>query len=391
LAALLSLPITGFLTAGSAGMVVLLARRLGASEKGAWIASVGFCLGTVALAYGRIFYAEPLLAFLIVSALYFTFGLSLKGILLGAMFAGLAILAKPTGIIVGPILTAYLFCKGTSVRRAILPMTGTGVGFVLYGAYNIIRFGNALQFGTKLPLQPSYLFQGVSGLLLGPGYGLIWYCPPVILGFFGLRKAIKNFRWEALAIASVFAGFLFLHSCLPYWFAAWSWGPRYLVPTLPALCALTGLLDGGLRKALVVFTLLGFAINAPTTFCFYERYYAELKDQGIPSEASLAWSFRYAPWRNEWPAAIRQVRDAQKSDVREMFAQRGAPAGTISESRALRVVAIWWWVLPLVHVPRALGAGLSLLMLLCGGWIVYCAKPAETPQGENTSGVGAFP
>jgi hypothetical protein len=378
LAAVFSLPLMGVLTAATAGIVTLLARQIGATEKGAWWAAVAFCVGTVALAYGRTFYAEPLLAFLTGAALYFTLGESLPNVVLGAFFAALAMLAKPTGIIVGPILAGYLLLKSVPVLRSILPLAGTAIGFGLFGVFNVIRFGHPLDFGISSPFQLSFFISGAGGLLFSPGYGLLWYCPPVILAIFGFRKAWKNHKFEALAIAAVFAGFLTLHSCLPYWFAAWSWGPRYLVPTLPGLCALTGLLEGNLRKSLVVLALLGFAINVPTTFCFYERYYSELNEHGIPTEGSLAWSFRYAPSLHEWPAAIHQVQDAEKSDVREIFAERGAPSRTISESRALRVVALWWWVLPIVHIPRVIGAAVSLVLVLFGCWIIYRARSVQS-------------
>ena len=379
LAAPLSLPMIGCLTALTSGLVALLAMRLGATQRGAWLAAVSFCIGTAALAYARIFYAEPLLAFLMVAALYFTFGLSLRNVLIGSAWAALAILAKPTGIILGPILAAYLLFKRAPFLRSILPLAGTALGFALFCVFNTIRFGHPLDFGIPSPFQPSYLFQGMAGLLAGPGYGMLWYCPPVILAVFGFRKALQHFKFEALAIAAVFGGFLVLHSCLPYWYAAWSWGPRYLIPTLPPLCALTGLLDGKLRKCLVVLTLLGFVVNLPTTFSFYERYYAELQERGLPTEASLAWSFRYAPSLHEWPAAIRQVEDAKKSDVREIFAERGSPSRTISDSRALRVVALWWWVLPLVHIPRLVGAAVSGIPLFLGCWIIRRARPPEDP------------
>lgn len=383
LAAIFALPLMGVLTAATAGLVAQLARRLGATPPGAWLAAVGFCLGTVALAYGRTFYAEPLLACMVIAAVYFTFGLTLRGILLGSFFAALAMLAKPAGVMVGPILVAYLLCKRVPFVRSLLPVAGTAIGFVLFAAFNVVRFGHPLDFGISNPFTPSYLFQGATGLLFGPGYGLLWYCPPAILCVFGFAKALKTHKFEALAIAAIFGGFLVLHSSLPYWFAWWSWGPRYLVPVVPLLCALTGLLEGKLRNALAVLALLGFAVNLPTTFCFYERYYSELRERGVPTGDSLAWSLEYAPCLHEWPAAIRQVQDARKSDVREIFSQRGAvPSATISGSRALRVVALWWWVLPIVHVPRAVGVALSAFLLLCGAWIVFRARgePRADPK-----------
>jgi hypothetical protein len=338
---------------------------------------VSYCIGTVALAYGRTFYAESLLAFLTVSAIYFTFGLTRSNVLLGACFAGLAMLAKPAGVFVGPILAAYLLVKRVPILRSILPFAGTAIGFLLFAVFNVIRFGHPLDFGISSPFRPSYLFSGVAGLLVSPGYGLLWYCPPLVLSIFGFRKAMKSRTFEALAIVTVFAAFLILHSFLLYWYAAWSWGPRYLVPTVPGLCALTGLLEGKLRKGLIVLTLLGFVVNAPTVFCFYERYYAELLEQHVPTDDSLAWSLRYAPSLHEWPAALRQVRDAQKSDVREIFAQRGVPSQTITGSRALRVVALWWWVLPVAGIPRWVGAGVSVFLIGLGASLVKRAFSCE--------------
>lgn len=351
LAAIFALPMMGVLTAVTAGLVALLAKRLGATARGAWLAAVSFCLGTAALAYGRTFYAEPLLACTVIAAVYFTFELTLRGILLGSAFAALAMLAKPTGIIAGPILVAYLLCKRIPFFRSLLPITGTAIGFALFAAFNVIRFGHPLEFGISNPFTPAYLLQGATGLLLGPGYGLLWYCPPAILAVFGFKRSLLEHKFEALAMAAIFAGFLVLHSCLPYWFAWWSWGPRYLVPVVPLLCAFTGLLQGTLRKALAALALLGFLINAPTMFCFYERYYSELNERGIPTGNNLSWSLEYAPSR------------------------------TISESRALRVVALWWWVLPIVHIPRVIGAGLSLAMTLCGAWVIFRARfPEESAE-----------
>jgi len=70
--------------------------------------------------------------------------------------------------------------------------------------------------------------------------------------------------------------------------------------------------------------------------------------------------------------AAREVRDAQNSDVREIFARRGAPSATITGSRALRVVALWWWVLPVAGIPRWIGAALSFFLVALG--LVFLAR-----------------
>lgn len=138
-----------------------------------------------------------------------------------------------------------------------------------------------------------------------------------------------------------------------------------------------------IRKGLIVLTLLGFLVNAPTLFCFYERYSAELVERGVPTNESFAWSVRYAPFLHEWPAALRQVSDAMRSDVRQIFAQRGAPSRTIEGSRALRVVAVWWWVLPVARIPRWVGAAISTLLIGLGLFCVSRAFEAELQTVER--------
>jgi hypothetical protein len=196
LAAVFALLLTGALTAATSGMIALLTLRLGGSRRGAWLAAVSF------------------------------------GIRLGAFFAGLALLAKPTGGLVGRILACCLLVKRVPLPRSILPRAGTGVGFAIYVGYNILRFGQPPNFGISSPFRIAFFLPGVAALLASPGYGPISYCPPVILGIFGFRKAMKDYTFEALTIASVFAAFLFLHSFLWYWYA-------YREPGISGLCALT--------------------------------------------------------------------------------------------------------------------------------------------------------
>jgi hypothetical protein len=114
----------------------------------------------------------------------------------------------------------------------------------------------------------------------------------------------------------------------------------------------------------------GFLVNAPAMVSYYERYYAEAKEQGV-SENDLLWSVSRAPLLHAWGAASREIADARNHDVREIFQQTGAPSATIASSRALRVVALWWWVLPLVGISRWLGFCCSLAMVIVGCAIAF--------------------
>lgn len=371
LAAVFALPISAAMCAATAGVTGLLAIRMGASRQGAWLAALGFAFGSIALVYARTFFADPLLAFLTAAALYLTFGRNLREVLIASCLAALAILAKPTGVIVGPVLAAYLLAKRAPVRTIILPLAGTSAGFVLYAGYNVLRFGHPMSVGYALHFRLANVLPGAAGLLVSPGWGLLWYCPTVVLAIWGFKKAVRSSALiELLAVVAIFGGFLLVHSLWQDWDAGWAWGPRYLLPVIPGLCALTGLLEGKGKKALILLTAAGFLLTVPTTFSFYERYLSELTAQGIAIPQKLVWSVPRAPILHAWPAALREVRDARNSDVREIFGQRGRPAQTIESSRALRVVAVWWWVLPVARVPRWLGFLVALLLTITGAWLI---------------------
>jgi len=356
-------------TSVTVALVALLSLQLGSTLQGARRAALCFAGGTIALAYARTFYAEPLLSLLVAAGIYLVFVRSNRTILAAALVALFAVLAKPTGIFLGPALTAYLLLKKTPIRFALTPAVGASLGLIFYLLYNQLRFGNPLTFGQPWIFSLSALPLGLAGLLFSPGRGLLWYSPAVLLAILGFRKAWKTKPAEVLLIAAVFVGFLMLHSLYSNWHGGWSWGPRYLLPVLPGLMALTGLLEGKTAKGILALSFLGFLITAPTLISYYERYYAESNERGI-SDSELYWSPSRAPLLNMWGAASRQIADARNQDVRELFNQRGTPSQTIASSRALRVVAVWWWVLPIVKIPRAVGVACSLAMVFCGCWVI---------------------
>lgn len=383
--ALLAQILPALCTVATIPFVYLIAKALGGTELGAWLAALTYAFGTIAMVYAREFFAEPLLALLIAAAFY----LFLEGnAWLAAALTALAVLAKPTGIIVGLVLSAYLVIKRRS-WHATVPAIGSGFGLATYFLYNYYRFGNPFIFG-----QPWNRFsfwaipQGVAGLLISPGAGLIWFCPCVILVFVGLARTAR--RLEALAIMANFSGFVALHSCWQDWSGGWSWGPRYLLPALPGLVALTGVLQGKWQKTLAVLAVTGFLMSAPTLISFYERYYAEANELGI-TNVELMWLPIDSPLLHAWPAAARQVNDASGQDVRELFRERGAPATTIASSRALRIVAVWWWVLPIVHIPWLMGAGVSIVLVMFGIWLIISAYPRPYSIGEVAQGPAPQP
>jgi hypothetical protein len=297
--------------------------------------------------------------------------------------SALAILAKPTGLVLGPILSLYLFLKTRRVWPSVMPGLGTALGMLLYFAYNFYRFGHIRSFGAGWDFSIRFVPEGLAGLLVSPGGGLLWFCPCVILSLLALSKVAAR-QLEVWAIVALAASFLLLHSLWIAWSGGSSWGPRLLLPVLPGLVALTGLLQWGERKLLIAAAIVGFLLNAPTLFSSYNRYLSEAGEQGI-TLSSLMWEPSRSPLIHAWPAASRQIRDARHSDVRDLLAQRGElPARKISDSRALRIVAVWWWLLPIVHVSRVWGVLASMVLIAVGIKLICVAR---LPASLQTSAV----
>jgi hypothetical protein len=144
------------LVGATTGVVVKLGSRLGASRRGSVAAATGFAFGTIALVYARDFFAEPLLALITAVAICLELGGRIERSMVG-FCAALAVLAKPTGAILGPMLAVHAMLKHRSLKALIGPIAGTAAGIALYFAYNYVRFGEILTFGQPVAFTLSNL------------------------------------------------------------------------------------------------------------------------------------------------------------------------------------------------------------------------------------------
>jgi hypothetical protein len=364
------------LVGATTGMVMMLASRLGASHQGSILAAIGFAFGTIALVYAREFFAEPLLALITVTATYFELGSQRERLIVGPL-AALAVLAKPTGVIVGPILAMHAALRDRSIRPIFTGLTGSAAGIALYLFYNYVRFGKVLSFGQPFAFTLGHIPGGVAVLLASPARGLAWYCPAV-LALAGLSPSFLR-RLDVLMILSITVAYLGIYAV---WFdsaGGWSWGPRLLLPALPGLMALCGLLKSRRSlRALVALTLIGFILNAPTLISYYERVYQE---ELVAHELPTSWSLSGAPILRVWGSMSRELEDAQRTDVHLLVQHAGeASDDTEASWRTLRVVAVWWWMLPLVRIPRALGAAVSGLIAITGLALIWRAWVGASRQ-----------
>lgn len=236
---------------------------------------------------------------------------------LSASLFGFSVIASP---ISGLFIPAYIICSIVYLRRnkkLLLSFLITlAVLMTLVGTLNIIRFGSFAEFGYGSLYGTFSLnteWQGLLGLLLSPGKGLIFYFPLVVL----LPLAIKfSFRQNpSLSILTVYIlvvlwlyfGTLLVNGESRSWSGAIAWGPRYLVPLLP----LIALLIGGLLKyprnfkirrliylSLALFSVAGFIINLGGILVWSEYgliYASEREGLGGFAWEIMTWDAQYSP------------------------------------------------------------------------------------------------
>lgn len=371
---MIALLIPALCTALTLPLIARVGVLLGGTPRGAWTAAVVYGFGTIALVYARTFFAEPLLALLVTAAACLAMQQRARG--WTACLCALSVLAKPTGILVGPILSAYLLARTRRVGEAAPPVLGSAIGLAIYGAYNYARFGNPFTFGHPWEFSLGNVPTGALGLLFSPGFGLLWFCPWMAVAIVGARRAARQKPLETAAVLGLLLAFIGLHACWRIWSGGWSWGPRLLLPALPCAMAATATVTGRLRTALVGSGIVTCLLTLPTLGVFYERVFAEAGERGFSAD-QIAWTPVESPLILLWPAARRQLDEALAVDVPTLVAQEGV-ARTPLTARAMRIVTLWWWFLPVAGVPRAAGAAAAAALAGCGACLVAWSRPRDT-------------
>jgi hypothetical protein len=213
-----------------------------------------------------------------------TIWLLLSGLCIGAEILSKTVYVLLAGLsFVGWILIPEfrrIICK----KHTLLFFTPIISAVILVLISNQIKFGSALNTGytqwaaESKPLSGE-LLRGISGYLFDTQWGVFSCFPILLLAVFYWRKFIRNYPIETGIIISVGFILLLVNSCFVNWRGVWSYGPRYLLPILPALSLpsiylLESILDmkGKTLKIICIITLGVAGIYAVSLQEFMQRY-----------------------------------------------------------------------------------------------------------------------
>lgn len=331
------------LSALTACLLVLMARRLGVSRSAAFLGGMGYGLCTFALPQARGWFSDVQGAFCMCAAVYCFLLLRDAWTTRRCVFLGLALaLAFLTRSSLFPavlvlnlaFVSVVLPTVGTtrvmSRKRALLACAAPQLlALVLWLVTNQLRFGNAFDSGYG-PALDGGLFGGdprvaFFGLFLSPSKGLVWMAPALLLIGYGIRRCTigseSHLMWTLLATS---LAIVLPILALVGWHGAWSFGPRYLLPALPLLWLLA---------------ILGFQRSAVD---------AEVRP--------LAWALLAAGLLTQAPAALVDTMTYHDLAVRaaeEHFAQQPSdPEATpadLAEARFRALQFDWGFAAPWVH------------------------------------------
>ncbi|MEO8898780.1 MAG: hypothetical protein ABI352_04940 [Candidatus Dormibacter sp.] len=246
----------GLAAALAVTLMFLLALDLGAAMRPALALALLFGFTTIVWAYAHdAFDVGPTGAVLVLALYALVHGTRRKSLFwlaIAGAAAGFAVLIRVPDVLFLPILGAYLVTVSwrlgwtTMLTRLLAFGLPVAAMLAIFGWYNWVRFGSAMQTGYTLPSDyftgaRAYGFVGwgaypgsLTAMLFSPGRSIFIYSPILIAAAAGLPLLWRHNRALAATVIGV-AGvnLLFYAAFGPV--PGWAWGPRYFVPVMPFL------------------------------------------------------------------------------------------------------------------------------------------------------------
>lgn len=290
---------------GSAGIGVFLVKwalELGLPKDASILGALCYGTATLQLPYARYDFSEPVVGFFVTGGFYFLWRAnrnpSWRPLFLAGLFLGAGTLSRISigflaVLAAGPVLLgAYRRKNWKNAASFSAPLV---LALITILWYNFARFGDPFETGYPISFGAN-LFEGIAGLLVSPGRGLLFYSPVAIVGlsaFFavpGIGRGLKALVALSLVL------FLVLHGKWTFWHGGWCWGPRFLLPLLPfSGLGLAYLFDKPSLRLIAPVLLFGtgWLINGLAVYTPYTDFFETAAVNDFPEKA-LLWEWKYS-------------------------------------------------------------------------------------------------
>ncbi|MGH9456571.1 MAG: hypothetical protein ACRD2J_02910 [Thermoanaerobaculia bacterium] len=211
--------------------------------------------------YGRTFFTEP---YTVSFAIFAIAAIVARRYVVASLLLALTIAMKETGaILVVAILVGCV--RPLGLRRTLVLTIGPLLFGVAFAVKNLLVVGTP--FSTYQPFAIGDPLEGAIGLLVDAGHGLLWFAPLLTIAAAGWVRRSRLVPADlSMAALLAFAGYYAVSAAWTGWDGGSCYGPRLLVPALPALIvplvALFDVLGPRARHALVApLFVAGFVVN----------------------------------------------------------------------------------------------------------------------------------
>ena len=315
---------SALITAVTVFIFYYLVCSLNYSKEVATLAALALGLGTMLWPYSQMLFSEPVTALGVAMALagaaklWHTLGT--RWLFLCGAGSSIIILSRSANtIMVLPFLVAlaYRLFKEWQEQKNGSQLLKTGIAFALPIGITVIALVlyNEFRFGTLLSHPrvageafTTPLWTGVSGQLWSSGKGLIFYVPLtliIIVSFLvDFRKMTKPIYLVAFFVVMLP---VFFYGKWFDWPGGKAWGPRFLVPVMPALVLLCVPAINWLnvsrpkwrRFLLAGWLLLTFLAQLPGVLVNFE-YQESLDGKAGATYQNLLWNWANSPLLTYW-------------------------------------------------------------------------------------------
>jgi hypothetical protein len=333
-------------------------------------------------------------------------------------------LAPAVAVFVVAVLLERLRARRVVALATQLFAVAILAGLALFVATNLTRFARPFETGYGPTLARGTFFsypwyEGLAGLLLSPGKGLLWFATGLVVALFGWRHVERRIALTVAAIAvAVFAPVV----CTQAWHGAYTYGPRYVLPAVAlgwlgvapaleravlsrsraALLAIAGLFAFGASVSLAgvavdTMTHLDLAAQCarsawpdlpveepPAALPAAERQRERERRRDEARFVLLQWDLRFAAPFAHWRIFAQQVTEGHDFyDPRELFGVEAQAALEPSHARERGFLHFAW-----VDLAERLGGVVWPVWSAIVGLFVASLGLAWTarrrPQGEGT-------
>jgi hypothetical protein len=275
---------------------------------------------------------------------------------LSALSAGAAILTRHEMILPAAVLGAAVALRArANWRRALVAYAaGLALPLAIWCGLNWWRFGHPLESGYLRDPTPGYgssLLEGTLGFLFSPYASLFLYCPVAVLAYPAWRSMRRSRPREAWLFLALFASLFALYASLGNWMGGRSYGPRYLVPLLPALTLPLAFWSPGLRARAIVMAvvLVSVLVQVPGVLVDYAKVRVDRARAGETVAQDTRWSgtpllLNARATIIQVPRSVRQLAGFERRPVVERDARDLSMALSFSPD-------LWWlylWYLDVI-------------------------------------------